>query len=142
MSGSTDFHPSIVGFLCHWCSYAGADLAGTSRIAYPEDLRVIRVMCSGRVDPLFILEAFLGGADGVVTTIFHASLIALCFQRAQNQTVRALTFDDLNHVSGSDREARLEKEQPALLGYIAANVESAPMRELLTLIALAMEWAT
>jgi len=63
---NTDFQPKIVGFLCNWCSYAGADLAGTSRIKYSPSVRIIRVMCSGRVDPTFVLEAFNKGADGVL----------------------------------------------------------------------------
>jgi len=60
-----EFEPKIVGFLCNWCSYAGADLAGTSRIQYPPNMRIIRVMCSGAVDPMYILRALLDGADGV-----------------------------------------------------------------------------
>lgn len=60
-----NFEPKIVGFLCNWCCYAGADLAGISRIQYPPNIRVIRVMCSGRVDPTFILSALKDGADGV-----------------------------------------------------------------------------
>lgn len=60
-----DFEPKIVGFLCNWCTYAGADLAGTSRIQYPPNMRPIRVMCSGSVDPVYILRALLEGADGV-----------------------------------------------------------------------------
>ncbi|TRZ67391.1 MAG: hydrogenase iron-sulfur subunit [Methanothrix sp.] len=59
-------YPFIVGFLCNWCSYAGADLAGTSRIQYPPNMRVIRVMCVGRVDPSFVIEALRNGADGVL----------------------------------------------------------------------------
>lgn len=59
------FEPKIVGFLCNWCSYAGADLAGTSRIQYPPNIRIIRVMCSGSVDSMYILRALLEGADGV-----------------------------------------------------------------------------
>jgi F420-non-reducing hydrogenase iron-sulfur subunit len=66
-----DFQPKIVAFACNWCSYAGADLAGVSRIQYPPTTRVIRVMCSGRVSPLFILEALRGGADGVLVTGCH-----------------------------------------------------------------------
>lgn len=66
-----NFEPVIVGFLCNWCSYAGADLAGVSRIQYPPNIRVIRVMCSGRVDPVFILEAFKNGADGVLVAGCH-----------------------------------------------------------------------
>ena len=65
------FEPKIVGFLCNWCSYAGADLAGTSRIKYSPNVRVIRVMCSGRVDPLFVLKAFEEGADGVLIAGCH-----------------------------------------------------------------------
>jgi F420-non-reducing hydrogenase iron-sulfur subunit len=65
------FQPKIVAFACNWCSYAGADLAGVSRIQYPPTTRVIRVMCSGRVSPMFILEALRGGADGVLVTGCH-----------------------------------------------------------------------
>ncbi|MCW3988497.1 MAG: hydrogenase iron-sulfur subunit [Candidatus Bathyarchaeota archaeon] len=67
----TDFEPKIVGFLCNWCSYAGADLAGVSRFQYPPNLRVIRVMCSGRVHPAHIMEAFKNGADGVLVAGCH-----------------------------------------------------------------------
>lgn len=67
----TEFEPKIVGFLCNWCAYAGADLAGVSRMQYPPNLRIIRVMCSGRVDPSFILEAFKRGADGVLVAGCH-----------------------------------------------------------------------
>jgi len=66
-----EFEPKIVGFLCNWCSYAGADLAGVSRIQYPPNLRIIRVMCSGRIDPAFVLEAFRSGADGVLLSGCH-----------------------------------------------------------------------
>jgi len=59
------FEPKVIGFCCNWCAYAGADLAGISRIQYPPNLRMIRVMCSGTIDPLYILEAFQKGADGV-----------------------------------------------------------------------------
>jgi len=59
------FEPKIVGFLCNWCTYAGADLAGTSRMQYPPNMRPIRVMCSGAVDSVYILRALLEGADGV-----------------------------------------------------------------------------
>jgi F420-non-reducing hydrogenase iron-sulfur subunit len=60
------FEPRIVGFLCNWCSYTGADLAGTSRVKYPSSVRIIRVMCSARIDPAFVLKALLEGADGVL----------------------------------------------------------------------------
>jgi F420-non-reducing hydrogenase iron-sulfur subunit len=67
----TDFEPKIVAFLCNWCSYRGADLAGTSRIKCAANVRAIRVMCSGRVEPAFILRAFELGADGVLVLGCH-----------------------------------------------------------------------
>lgn len=65
------YQPRIVGFLCNWCSYAGADKAGTAQIAYPANLQIIRVMCSGRVDPQFVIQAFKQGADGVLILACH-----------------------------------------------------------------------
>ena len=67
----SDFQPKILAFLCNWCSYAGADLAGISRIQYPPNVRVIRVPCSGRVDPFFILKGLQEGADGVLISGCH-----------------------------------------------------------------------
>lgn len=61
-----DFEPRIVAFLCNWCAYTGADLAGTSRIQYPPNVRAIRVMCTGGVDPIYVIKALLEGADGVL----------------------------------------------------------------------------
>ncbi len=68
---TTQFTPKIVAFCCNWCSYAGADLAGTGRLEYPADVKVIRLPCSGRVNPLFILRAFQRGADGVIICGCH-----------------------------------------------------------------------
>ena len=68
---SENFEPRIVAFLCRWCSYTGADLAGTSRIKYPANVVPIKVMCSGRVDPTFVLKAFSDGADGVLVCGCH-----------------------------------------------------------------------
>jgi F420-non-reducing hydrogenase iron-sulfur subunit len=65
------FEPRIVAFCCNWCSYAGADLAGTTRIQYPPNVKIVRVMCSGRVDPVFVLKAFELGADGVIVAGCH-----------------------------------------------------------------------
>jgi F420-non-reducing hydrogenase iron-sulfur subunit len=65
------FEPRIVGFLCNWCSYAGADLAGTSKLKVPSSLTPIRVMCSSRVDPVLVTTAFLRGADGVLVAGCH-----------------------------------------------------------------------
>jgi F420-non-reducing hydrogenase iron-sulfur subunit len=69
--GKEGFEPRIIGFLCWWCSYTGADLAGTSRIKYSPNVEVIRVMCSGRVDPSFVMHALAGGADGVLIAGCH-----------------------------------------------------------------------
>jgi F420-non-reducing hydrogenase iron-sulfur subunit len=70
-TASDEFEPKIIAFLCNWCSYAGADLAGTSRLQYPPHIRVIRVPCSGRMNPLFIIKALLEGADGVMVSGCH-----------------------------------------------------------------------
>jgi len=71
MECTSEFEPKIISFLCNWCSYAGADLAGTSRMQYPQNVRIIRVPCSGRVDPLFVVKAFQDGADGVMILGCH-----------------------------------------------------------------------
>jgi F420-non-reducing hydrogenase iron-sulfur subunit len=63
--------PKIVAFLCNWCSYTGADLAGTSRMKYASNIRIIRIMCSGRVEPTFVLKAFKEGADGILICGCH-----------------------------------------------------------------------
>lgn len=68
---STEFEPRIIAFLCRWCSYTGADLAGTSRLKYPPNVVPIRLMCSGRVDPTFVVNAFRKGADGVLICGCH-----------------------------------------------------------------------
>ncbi len=60
------FEPEIIGFVCNWCTYAAADLAGTSRIQYPPNIRLIRVMCTGSIDPLYILKPLVDGVDGVL----------------------------------------------------------------------------
>jgi len=68
---AVEYRPKIVGFLCNWCSYAGADMAGTSRMSYPPNIRVIRVPCSGRVEPLLVAKCFQQGADGVLISGCH-----------------------------------------------------------------------
>jgi F420-non-reducing hydrogenase iron-sulfur subunit len=65
------FEPVIIGFTCNWCSYRAADLAGTARVKYPPNVRLIRLMCSGRLDPTFVLKALAGGADGVLISGCH-----------------------------------------------------------------------
>jgi F420-non-reducing hydrogenase iron-sulfur subunit len=76
-----DFEPEIVAFLCNWCSYTGADLAGTSRMKYAPNVRIIRIMCSGRVEPAFVLKAFREGADGVLVCGWTATIRAATTRR-------------------------------------------------------------
>ncbi len=64
----SEFEPNVVAFLCNWCSYAGADLSGTARIHYPPTVKVIRVMCTGRINPLYVLQALRQGVDGVLVS--------------------------------------------------------------------------
>jgi len=71
MSDNQAFEPVIIGFTCNWCSYRAADLAGTARMKYPPNVRLIRLMCSGRLDPTFVIKALSGGADGVMITGCH-----------------------------------------------------------------------
>lgn len=66
-----EFEPLIIGFTCNWCSYRAADMAGTARLKYPPNIRLVRLMCSGRLDPSFVLKALSGGADGVMITGCH-----------------------------------------------------------------------
>ena len=98
----TTFEPKIVGFLCNWCSYRAADLAGTARIKYEPNVRIIRVMCSGRIEPSFVLKAFALGADGVMIAGCHPGE---CHYLEQNyktmrrfemlrQTLRAMGMED------------------------------------------------
>ncbi len=71
MSDTREFVPRITAFVCNWCTYAGADLAGTTRLAYPATVRIIRVPCSGRIDPVFLIKAFEKGADGIIVSGCH-----------------------------------------------------------------------
>lgn len=85
-----EFEPEILVFCCNWCSYAGADLAGVSRFQYPPSIRIVRVMCSGRVEPAFILKAFMSGISGVLVTGCH---IGDCHYISGNE----LTRERMNH---------------------------------------------
>ena len=98
-----DFEPRIVGFFCNWCSYAGADAAGTSRLKYPPNVRVIRVMCSGRVSPELILRAFRQGADGVLVMGCHPG--------------------DCHYIEGNLRTARRIPILQRLLSYVGIEPE-------------------
>jgi len=102
------FEPKIVGILCNWCSYAGADLAGTARITYAPNLRVVRVMCSGRVDPAFIMEALRCGADGVLIAGCHPG--DCHYQNGNHKTMRrfALLRRLLDQLGVEPARVRLE----------------------------------
>jgi F420-non-reducing hydrogenase iron-sulfur subunit len=102
------FVPKILTFACNWCSYAGADLAGISRKQYPSNIRIIRVMCSGRVEPIFVLSAFEKGADGVLITGCH---LGDCHYKSGNNNAEIMVKNTKELLStlglGSDR-LRLE----------------------------------
>jgi F420-non-reducing hydrogenase iron-sulfur subunit len=97
MSENNGYEPRIVGFLCNWCSYAGADGAGTARIKYPSNMRVVRVMCSGRVSPELVLRTFRQGADGVIVLGCH--------------------IGDCHYAEGNHRTAKRMPMLRNLLGY-------------------------
>jgi F420-non-reducing hydrogenase iron-sulfur subunit len=96
-----EFEPKILAFLCNWCSYAGADLAGVSRLQYPPNIRVIRVMCSGSVSPHHLLHAFQKGADGVLVAGCH---IGDChYLKGNYMTLKRVKFmEGLLRFSGYD----------------------------------------
>lgn len=102
------FEPYIVGFLCNWCGYAGADLAGTSRIQYPPNLIAIRLMCSGRVDPTFILTALKRGADGVLIVGCHPGDCHYINGNLRTERRVALLKKMLSDLGLNDRRVRLE----------------------------------
>jgi hypothetical protein len=84
----------------------------------------------------------VGGAEAVINTIFHAALLAECFKRAGNRTIRAMTYADLDHVAGEEVPERIGTTQVAIREYIDTNVELQPMRDVLYLLALAMDWVS
>lgn len=108
-----DFTPKIVAYVCNWCSYAGADGAGGQKLAYPASVRLIRVMCSGRVDPQFVMEAFRDGADGVMVLGCHPGD---CHYRSGNMKAlrRFRLFETLLEQMG------IEKDR-FLLDWVAAG---------------------
>lgn len=100
--------PLIVAFCCNWCSYAGADLAGTSRLTYPADVKIIRVPCSCRVNPLFVLRAFQRGADGVIIAGCHPGD---CHYTSGNYFARrrlSLLFSMLDYLGIERERTRVE----------------------------------
>jgi F420-non-reducing hydrogenase iron-sulfur subunit len=103
-----DYEPKILTFACNWCSYAGADLAGISRKQYPTNIRIIRVMCSGRVEPLFVLSALENGADGVLITGCH---IGDCHYKVGNESAQKMvekTKEILSTLGMGSERLRLE----------------------------------
>lgn len=103
-----DFKPMIVAFCCNWCSYAGADLAGSNRLAYPANVKIIRVPCSCRVNPSYILRAFGRGADGVIVCGCHPGD---CHYTSGNYFTRrrmALLFSMLDYLGIERGRTRLE----------------------------------
>ena len=110
------FEPRIVAFFCNWCTYLAADLAGTSRIKYAPNARVIRVMCSGRIDPQFVLEAFVKGADGVLIGGCHPG--DCHYQEGNYKCLRR--YHVLKHVL---RDMGIEEERFRLEWISAAEAE-------------------
>lgn len=100
---TTGFEPTILCFACNWCSYAGADLAGVSRIQYPPNIRVVRVMCSGRIDPTFVVKAFQEGIDGVLICGCH--------------------IGDCHYIDGNHKTARRIPLLKKLLGQLGIEEE-------------------
>lgn len=102
------FKPKIVAFCCNWCSYAGADLAGTNRLSYPADVKIIRVPCSCRINPLFILRAFQRGADGVILCGCHPGDCHYITGNYHTRRRMALLFSMLNYLGIEDGRTRVE----------------------------------
>jgi len=101
-------NPRLVGFLCNWCSYAGADLAGVSRLQYPPNLRVIRVMCSGSVDPIVVIEALIRGADGVLVAGCHIGDCHYIQGNLYTKYRMKILMDILERMGWDERRVRLE----------------------------------
>ncbi len=108
MNTDSTFEPKIVGFLCNWCSYAGADKAGAAQLTYPPNVRTVRVMCTGRIDPQFVLKAFEQGADGVVVLACHPGD---CHYKEQNYRMiqrHRLTVKFLEQLGIPEERCRLD----------------------------------
>ena len=118
-----EFEPQIIAFTCNWCSYAAADLAGTSRISYPPNVRLVRVMCSGMVDPIFVFRAFEAGFDGVLVAGCH---IGDCHYISGNMKAeqRIGILKRLLHTLGlEDERLRLEWISTAEGGKFAETIK-------------------
>ena len=123
-SAGTSKKPLIVAFCCNWCSYAGADLAGTNRLDYPAEVKIIRVPCSCRVNPMFILKAFQRGADGVIICGCHPGD---CHYTTGNYYARrriTLLFSMLSYLGIEKNRVRLEWVSAAEGAKFAATMKS------------------
>ena len=106
---TTNAHtPNIVAFCCNWCSYAGADLAGSSRLSYPANVKIIRVPCSCRVNPMFVLKAFQRGADGVILCGCHPGDCHYVTGNYYTRRRMALLFSFLNYLGIENERTRVE----------------------------------
>ena len=115
----TDFEPTIIAFVCNWCTYTAADLAGTSRQTYPQNVRMIRVMCTGMVDPQYIIKALLEGADGVLVSGCHPGdchYINGNFKARRRMNARQLAHFDLDRIDDRRRNGP---------GLVFGNVQDA-----------------
>lgn len=121
------FEPKIVAFLCNWCSYRAADLAGTARLKYQPNVRMMRVMCSGRVDPAFVMKAFALGADGVMIAGCHPGECHYIEQNYKAMRRYALLLHTLRSIGIEDERLRLQwasaAEGSQLAGAINEMVE-------------------
>ena len=103
-----EYGPNIVAFCCNWCSYAGADLAGSSRLSYPANVKIIRVPCSCRVNPMFVLKAFQRGADGVILCGCHPGDCHYVTGNYYTRRRMALLFSFLNYLGIEKERTRVE----------------------------------
>jgi F420-non-reducing hydrogenase iron-sulfur subunit len=113
------FEPKIIAFLCNWCSYRAADLAGTSRIKYAPNVRMIRVMCSGRVDPTFVLKAFSLGADGVMIAGCHPGECHYLEQNYKAMRRFSMLKQTLRALGAEEARIRLQWASAAEGAYLA-----------------------
>lgn len=107
-SENKEFKPNIVAFCCNWCSYAGADLAGSSRLSYPADVKIIRVPCSCRVNPIFVLKAFQRGADGVILCGCHPGDCHYVTGNYYTRRRMSLLFNFLDYMGIEKERTRVE----------------------------------
>ena len=105
---SKEYSPNIVAFCCNWCSYAGADLAGSSRLSYPANVKIIRVPCSCRVNPMFVLKAFQRGADGVILCGCHPGDCHYVTGNYYTRRRMALLFSFLDYLGIERERTRVE----------------------------------